>query len=102
MKIHSGDKVKIISGKDRSKTGTVEKAYPKKGKVLVPGIHVVKKHVPPTEDKPEGGYIEKSLPIDVSNVMLICSNCGEPTRVGFSFEGGRKLRKCKKCGSMLS
>ncbi len=101
MKLHSGDKVKIISGKDRGKTATVEKVYPKKNKALVPGINIVKKHVPPTEETPEGGYIEKSLPIDVSNVMVICSECNEPTRIGFTFEGGRKLRKCKKCGSVM-
>ncbi len=101
MKIHTDDKVKIISGKDKGKTGTVEKAFPKKRRVLVSGINVVKKHVPPTEDTPEGGYIEKSLPIDVSNVMLICPECGEASRVGFTFEKGKKLRQCKKCNSVV-
>ncbi len=101
MKIYINDKVKIISGKDRGKTGKVEKAFPKKGKVLVPGINVVKKHVRPSEDNPEGGVVEKSLPIDVSNVMLVCPECGKPTRVGYKLKGDQKWRKCKKCKAVI-
>ena len=97
MKIHTNDNVKIISGKDRGKTGKVEKTFPKKGKVLVPGINVVKKHVRPTDDKPEGGLLEKSLPIDIYNVMLVCPECGEATRVGYEIKGDQKWRRCKKC-----
>ena len=101
MKIRKGDKVKILSGKDRGKTGKVEKVFPKKGKVLVPGVHVIKKHVRPSDDNPEGGLIEKSLPIDVSNVMLVCPECGEPTRVGYKIQGDQKWRSCKKCGEVI-
>ncbi len=101
MKIQTNDKVKIISGKDRGKTGKVEKALPKKGKVMVPGINVIKKHVRPSEDNPEGGIVEKSLPIDVSNVMLICPECGEATRVGYQLKGDQKWRKCKKCEAVI-
>lgn len=101
MKIKSGDKIKIISGKARGKTGKVEKAFPKKGKVLVPGVNVVKKHVRPSDDHPEGGFVEKSLPIDVSNVMLVCPECGKQTRVGYKVQGGKKWRRCKKCGEVM-
>jgi large subunit ribosomal protein L24 len=101
MKIHKNDTVKIISGKDRGKTGKVEKVFPKKAKVLVPGINVVKKHVRPSDDNPEGGLIEKSLPIDVSNVMLVCPECGEPTRLGYKVQDDQKWRRCKKCEAVF-
>jgi len=101
MRIHSGDTVKIISGKDRGRTGKVGKVFTEKRRVLVAGVNVVKRHVRPTPQYPDGGIIEKSLPIDVSNVMLVCPECGESVRVGYKFEGDKKCRVCKKCGAEI-
>jgi len=71
MKIQKGDTVKVISGKDYGKQGKVLQAFPKKGKVLVEGVNVTKKHQKPQGETMQGGVIDKSLPIDVSNVMLV-------------------------------
>lgn len=108
MKIHIGDTVKVLSGKDRGKTGKVEKALPREGKVVVSGVNIVKKHVRPGRGK-EGGIVEKTLPIDVSNVMLLCPQCGQLARVGYKVDGStslttggeKKWRVCKKCGSVI-
>ncbi|MFW6143503.1 MAG: 50S ribosomal protein L24 [Patescibacteria group bacterium] len=100
MKIRTGDTVKILVGKDVGKKGKVEKVFPKKGTVLVEGINVVQKHVAPARER-EGGIIEKNMPVDVSNVMLICPHCEEPSRVGYKFVGDEKLRVCKKCDSII-
>lgn len=106
MRIRKGDTVKVVSGKDRGKTGKVEKVFPKVplsgkgGRVVVSEVNVVKKHVKPREGE-EGGIVEKTLPIDVSNVMLICPQCGKPTRVGYKIEGDKKWRVCKKCGAVI-
>jgi len=100
MKIHTGDTVKVLSGKDRGKTGKVGRVFSMSNQVLVAGVNMVKKHVKPTRGQ-EGGIIEKLLPIAVSNVMLLCPQCGEPTRIGYKFEGERKQRFCKKCGAVI-
>jgi len=100
MRIRAGDNVKVISGKDRGKRGRVERALPREGKVVVSGVGVVKKHVKPRAGG-EGGIVERSLPIDVSNVMLICPHCEKATRVGFKLEEGKKWRICKKCGAVI-
>ncbi len=100
MKIRSGDTVKVISGKDRDKTGKVEKTFPASGRVLVSGVNMVKKHVKPRRGS-EGGIVEKSLPIAISNVMLLCPQCGEAARVGYKFAGEKKQRFCKKCGAVV-
>ncbi len=102
-KIRKGDNVKILTGKDVGKTGTVHTVFPKKGKVIVSGINLVKKAQRRTMNiTTQAGIIEREGPIDVSNVALICKNCGKPTRVGFHFVGeGQKARVCKKCGEVL-
>lgn len=99
MRIKKGDNVKIILGKDRSKTGIVEKVFPSKNRVLIAGINIVKKHVKRRSEREPGGIIEKATPIDVSNVMLICPKCGLRTRVGYEGTGKGKVRICKKCGT---
>lgn len=99
MKIHKSDKVKIITGKDKGKTGKVEKVYPKKGKLLVAGVNIYRKHLKPRGEKNPGGIVDISKPIDVSNVVLICPNCNKETRIGYSIDKkGGKTRICKKCG----
>lgn len=98
MKIKSGDKVLIISGKDRGRVGKVFKSFPREKKILVEGINLRKKHVKPRREGEKGQIIEMPAPIDVSNVKLICPKCGKPTRVSFKIEAERKFRVCKKCG----
>lgn len=99
MKIRKGDEVKIILGRDRSKSGKVEKVL-KTGKVVVAGVNVYKRHVSPKRfgQEGEGGIVDIQKPINLSNVMLICPDCRKPTRVGFGLDKGKKKRICKKCG----
>jgi large subunit ribosomal protein L24 len=100
--IRKGDTVQVIAGNDRGKKGEVHSVSPKKGTVIVSGINLVKKHQRRTGDvRTQAGIIEREGPIEISNVALVCKNCGKVTRVGFSFEGGKKSRKCKKCGQFI-
>lgn len=101
MFVKSGDKVKVISGKDKGKEGTITAALPKQNKVIVEGINIVKKHTRPTGMGQEGGIVETEAPIHVSNVQLIDPKNGEPTRVGYKFEDGKKVRYAKKSGEAL-
>ena len=100
MKIHKGDKVKIMLGKDRGKEGTVEYVVAKEKKVFVGGANLYKRHVRKTQGM-EGGIIDIPKPMDVSNISLICPNCKKITRVGFRIEGSNKVRICKKCGKQI-
>ena len=98
MKIRKGDRVQVLAGKDRGKTGTVTFAYPAKDKVVVDGLNVAKKHQKPKGGTMQGGIIDKEMPMAVSNVAIICSSCGKPTRIGYRFEpDGSKVRICRKC-----
>jgi large subunit ribosomal protein L24 len=101
MKIHKGDTVKVISGKDKDATSVVMRALPESRKVVVEKVGVVKKAQRPTRDNPSGGIMSIEKPIPVSNVMLVCPKCSEPTRVGMKVEDGKKLRVCKKCGKAI-
>ncbi len=96
MNIRKGDKIKVLSGKDRGKTGKVTKALPAEGKVVVEKINVVKKHNKAKGATP-GERIAVELPIGISNVQLVCSKCGKPTRVGKKKVGDKMVRICKKC-----
>ncbi len=102
-KIRKGDNVKILTGKDVGKTGTVHTVFPKKGKVIISGINLVKKAQRRTMNvTTQAGIIEREAPIDISNVAVVCKNCGKPTRVGFQFVGeGQKARVCRKCHEVL-
>jgi large subunit ribosomal protein L24 len=103
MKIRKGDRVRVLTGKDRGKTGTVTRALPDRGKVIVDGVNIVKRHTKPTSQTNTGGIIDKEMPIAVSNVAIICSSCGKPTRIGYRFEpDGTKVRICRKCEGDLS
>ncbi|WP_101847015.1 MULTISPECIES: 50S ribosomal protein L24 [unclassified Halobacillus] len=101
MHVKKGDKVMVISGKDKGKQGTILEAYPKKDRVLVEGINEVKKHAKPSQDNPQGGILTQEAPIHVSNVMPIDPKSGEPTRVGYKVEDGKKVRIAKKSGEAL-
>ena len=101
LSIHRNDTVKILRGADRGKTGRVLRVFPDKGTVLVEHVRVVKKTVSSKQgQRTKGGIAEQESPIDVSNVQLICPNCG-PARVGTKMEGDVKVRMCKKCGQTL-
>src|SRR4030042_4070520 len=98
MKIRKDDTVLVIAGRDRGKTGKVRFAHPKDKKLVVEGINFIKKHARATGRVKQAGIIEQEAPITVSNVMLLCSRCNHPTRVGFRFlEDGRKVRICRYC-----
>ena len=100
QKIHKGDNVQILLGKDRGKQAVVEKMLSKTSQVFLPGLNVSKRHVKKTRDM-EGGIIDLSKPMDISNVALVCPNCKKVTRVGFKIEGDAKIRMCKKCGKEI-
>ncbi len=100
-RIKKGDRVRVLSGKDRGREGEVMRVLPTGGKVIVDGVNVVKRHTKPTRATMQGGIIDKDMPVSISSVALICRDCG-PTRIGVRFdEQGRKLRVCKKCGGDL-
>jgi large subunit ribosomal protein L24 len=101
MKIIKGDNVLVILGKDRGKTGTVEKVVPRKGKIIVTGLNLAKKHTRPTRRNPKGGITEIPALMDASNVSVICKKCGKTTRIAYKIAGGKKSRICKKCMEAL-
>lgn len=101
MHVKKGDKVKVLSGKDRGKEGVILEAYPKKDRVLVEGINMVKKHAKPSQDNPQGGILNQEAAIHVSNVLPIDPKTGEPTRVGYEVRDGKKVRVAKKSGEVL-
>ncbi len=96
-KIKSNDNVFVLAGKDRGKQGQVRKVMPKENRAIVTGINMVKKHQRPRTMQQTGGIIEMEAPIHISNLALICPNCGRPTRVGIHIEAEKKVRYCKKC-----
>ena len=103
MKILKGDKVIVIAGKDKGKTGIVQAAYPKKNKVVVEGVNVHKKHRKPTQQNPEGSINEIYVPIDASNVAIVDPKTKKPSRVGYQLDkSGKKVRIAKKSGSKLN
>ncbi|MDI3257785.1 MAG: 50S ribosomal protein L24 [Kyrpidia sp.] len=102
MRIKKGDLVVVISGKDKGKKGRVLAAYPKKQRVLVEGINMVKRHTKPNPANPQGGILSKEAPLHVSNVMIVDPKTGEPTRVGMKIlNDGKKVRYAKKSGEIL-
>ena len=99
MTIRKGDTVKVIAGKDRGKTGKVLRSVPEKSRVVVEKVNMVKKAMRPTQQNPQGGIMSVEASIHVSNVMVICPECKQPTRVSHRVnEAGKKVRVCKKCG----
>jgi large subunit ribosomal protein L24 len=103
MFVKKEDKVMVLAGKDRGKTGRVLRVIPDKGRVLVEGVAYVKRATRPNPSKNiKGGLVERESSIHASNLKVICSECGEATRVGYTFlEDGKKVRSCKKCKGLL-
>ena len=102
MKLKKGDNVKILSGKDRGKTGVVLKAFPEDDRIMIDGLNVFKKRSKPRKQGEKGQIVAVSRPLAASKVMIICPNCKSPTRIGGRVEGSRKVRYCKKCQAILS
>jgi large subunit ribosomal protein L24 len=101
LSIHRNDTVKVLTGSDRGKTGRVLRVFPDTGKLLVEHVRVVKKTVSSKQGRrTKGGIAEQESPISVSNVVLVCPNCGD-ARVGNKVEGDMRMRICKKCGQEL-
>ncbi|MEO7557010.1 MAG: 50S ribosomal protein L24 [Acidimicrobiales bacterium] len=102
LKIKKGDRVQVLQGKDRGKTGEVARVIPTAGKVIVDGINVAKKHQKATRATMQGGIIDKDMPIDVSNVAVLSPKDGKPTKVGYKVaDDGTKVRICRRTGAEL-
>ena len=102
LHIRKGDKVEIIAGKDKGKSGNVLRVIPESQRVVVDKANMVKKHQRPTMNNQRGGIMDIEAPLHVSNVMLVCPKCGKLTRVGMSTNAdGKKTRICKQCGKAI-
>lgn len=101
MKIKKGDKVLIIKGKERGKSGVIIKIIPDSNRVMIEGLNLYKKHTRPKRMGEKGQLVQIARPINVSNIQLLCKNCQKPVRVGYKVEERRKFRICKKCKSEL-
>jgi len=98
MKLKKGDKIFVVSGKDKGKTGKITKSLPAFDKIVVEGINIRKKHTRPKKEGQKGQVIQMSVPIAVSNVRIICEKCGKAVRIGYKIlKEGKKVRTCKKC-----
>jgi large subunit ribosomal protein L24 len=100
-KIKKGDRVIVLTGKDKGKTGTVSAVSPKDNRVVVGGINIAQRHTKPTQGDPQGGIKNKEAPLHVSNVAIVDSN-GKPTRVGFRVDGDKKVRVAKTTGEVIN
>jgi large subunit ribosomal protein L24 len=102
MKIRKNDTVLVIAGKDKGKKGKVRYAYPKEERVLIEGVNFIKRHSRAQGAARQAGIIEREAPIRVSSVMLLCSKCNHPARIGFRFlADGKKVRFCRSCGEVV-
>jgi large subunit ribosomal protein L24 len=102
LHVRKGDTVVILSGKDKGKQGKINEALPKKGKIVVQGVNVVKRHTKATQQNPQGGIIPKEAAINSAKVMLVCPACDKPTRIKKSaLASGKLARACKKCGEII-
>jgi large subunit ribosomal protein L24 len=99
MKIRKGDRVRVLSGKDRGKEGVVLRSLPERQRVVVEGVNTAKRHQRPTSMSQQGGIVDKDMPIHVSNVAVISPSDGRPTRIGYRFGAdGKKVRICRRTG----
>jgi large subunit ribosomal protein L24 len=97
MKLHKGDTVKIMIGKDRGKTGKVLESFPEDGRVIVEGLNMIKKRSRPRRQGEVGQMVNLPRPLPASRVRLVCPNCKNAVRVGYRMDGPKKVRYCKKC-----
>lgn len=97
--LRKGDEVVVLSGKDKGKRGKIQRVFRTDGKVIIEGVNLVKKHAKPTKNNPQGGVMEKAMPLHTAKVMLVCRGCGQPVRISRDrTPDGSLVRICKKCG----
>jgi large subunit ribosomal protein L24 len=101
MRLRAGDRVKVISGKDAGKESRISKVYPKTNQIIVEGVNTAKRHTRPRGQTMQGGIIDKDMPIDASNVMIMCEDCGRPVRIAYRIDDSGKYRVCGRCGGDL-
>jgi large subunit ribosomal protein L24 len=101
LRIKKGDTVYVNAGNDKGKTGKVLAVDPSKDRVIVEGVNLVSKHTKPNSKQPQGGILKKEAGVHVSNVQLLDPQSGKPTRVGYKFEGDKKIRYSKKSGEEI-
>jgi large subunit ribosomal protein L24 len=103
IRLRKNDQVEVLSGKDAGKRGKVLQVLPEKGRVLVQGVNFIKRHTRPNPQRNiKGGVAEREAPLHVSNLMVVCAECGKRTRIGSSqLEDGRRARICRKCKGTL-
>ena len=100
--IRRNDNVVVTTGKDSGKRGRVLKVLPTKNRLIVEGVNMIKRHTRPNPQRNiKGGIVEREASLNVSNVMLVCPACGKPTRIGYSTQGDRKVRVCRKCEGVV-
>jgi len=102
MPVRRGDRVLVLSGKDKGKKGKVISTEPRQGRVKVEGVNIIKKHAKPTQRVPQGGIREMEADFPASRVMVVCPACSKPTRVAKkTLSDDRRVRACRKCGESL-
>ncbi len=102
MKIRKGDEVLVVTGKDRGKKGKVRFVFTKKNRVLVEGANFIKTHSRAGAQVRQAGLIEREVPLHVSNVMMMCTQCKSPARIGSKvLEDGRRVRICRSCNEVI-
>lgn len=101
FKIKKNDNVEVLSGKDKGKRGSVVRIIPKKDKVIVSGVNIVKKAMKRRSQQDQGGIVEIEAPLHISNVGVVCKKCGRPVKIGYKIDGDKKVRVCRKCGETL-
>lgn len=101
FKIRKDDTVEVIAGKDKGKRGTVVRVIAKKDAVIVSGVNIVKKAMKKRSQQDQGGIVEIEAPLNISNVGIVCKKCGRPVKIGYKFNGNKKVRVCRKCGETL-
>ena len=102
IRIKKDDKVKVLTGKDKGKIGKVLKIVKKTNRVVIENINVVKANQRPTQANPQGGIVEKNMPVHVSNLMIMCNSCVKPTRISMKLlEDGKRVRICKQCNQQI-
>jgi large subunit ribosomal protein L24 len=102
LSIKKNDTVLVVTGKEKGKKGRVISVNPVRSKILIERINIIKRHMKPSKKYSQGGIIEKEAPLHISNVMLVCSKCDKPTRIGNTvLSDGKKARICKKCKEVI-
>jgi large subunit ribosomal protein L24 len=101
MKLKKGDEIKVTKGKDKGKTGKVEKALPKMGKVLIANVNLFKRHLKARSQSQPSEIVTLTKPLPEENVALICPKCHKQTRIGYKLEKTGKVRICRKCGKEI-